>query len=305
MKIAINGHICKFIHFFTIALFYFSIIFLFDCGNENSKIYALDEHEFYAQVQNTNIYLYESIQGKPMFEIPETFYVKLLSSENNFYKCHYNGVVGFVLKSEVQCVAYPPDTPYLNYISFRNYGTQSSELRTEPSRMGGIKTLVTELPLYESNFCYYGKLSGEEVVPNRGDVWYYCSYTKNNQTNYGYIYAGLVDMMTQYSLNPLDLHPIDAHIWEGKTQTGGATLSLPTKKETLVILAISLPIIFVIALLFKPIKKTKKISLKTSNLEQPRYALCGSVANENSKNTTTTKYFHQTRQGKKKDYYEL
>lgn len=269
----------------------------------NAKVFALDtstnatskaNENYYAQIQNKNVYLYNAPFGSPLFEIPETYYVKLLEkSKNGFYKAQYIDIIGYIMETEIQCVANPPATPFLSTVSFRNYGAQSSELRTEPTRLGGTSTLICELPLYETNFTYYGRVSGEEVVPNRSDIWFYCSYTKNNQTKQGYIYSGLIDMMTSYISNPIDPYPILKHEWkeDKQTETTGATLSLPSKKQTLIILAITIPIIALVALMFKPMQakkqppKTNKNgnssnlkgknnndkSSRTITLENPRY----------------------------------
>lgn len=235
-----------------------------------AKVFALDastnatsnaNENYYAQIQNKNVYLYNAPFGSPLFEIPETYYVKLLEkSKNGFYKAQYIDIIGYIIETEIQCVANPPVTPFLSTVSFRNYGAQSSELRTEPTRLGGTSTLICELPLYETNFTYYGKISGEEVVPNRSDIWFYCSYTKNNQTKQGYIYSGLIDMMTSYISNPIDPYPILKHEWkeDKQTETTGATLSLPSKKQTLIILAITIPIIALVALMFKPMQAKKQ-----------------------------------------------
>ncbi|MGN1227820.1 MAG: hypothetical protein ACI4TX_04160 [Christensenellales bacterium] len=282
----------------------------------------------YAQIQNSNVYLYSEPFGTPLFELPQTFYVKLTeNSKNGHYKAEYMNVSGYVLESDVQCVANEPTTPYLTNVSFRNYGTQSSELRTEPSRLAGTNTLICELPLYETNFTYYGKISGEEVVPNRGDIWYYCKYTKNNQSRFGYIYAGLIDLMTNYLNNPLDAYPILKHEWKStQTETTNPNIALPDQKQTLIILGISIPIIVILALMFKPIqnKNERNRNLNNTNkrhknadnnidnnninkrrptFEQPRYA-----NSYNLNNTPPPKqhYFKQTRKTKKvKDYYEL
>lgn len=284
---------------------------------------------YFAQVQNQNVYLYDKPYGTPIFEIPETYYVKLTQkSENGHYKAEYLNVSGYVLISDIQCVANEPATPYLNGISFRNYGTQSSELRSEPSRLGGASTLICELPLYETNFTYYGEISGEEVVPNRGDIWYYCEYTKNNQTKLGYIYAGLVDMKTAQISNPIDPYPVLKHEWkteEISQTTTNPTISLPDNKQTLIILAISVPILIILALMFKPAPKQKESNLNKNanknttrptfqhpNLEQPRYASCNNFASFQEKarnNYNSTQYqtsLKPNRKNKKgKDYYEL
>lgn len=284
---------------------------------ENTNVYANLDEFYYAQVQDKNVYLYNAPNGTPLFEIPETFYVKLTKdAENGYYKATYQEINGYVLATEIQCVANEPATPYLYGVSFRNYGQQSSELRTEPTRMGGASTLICELPLYETNFSYIGKICGEEVVPNRGDIWYYCKYIKNNQEKIGYIYSGLIDMMTTYYNNPLDSYPIIKHQWKENTNSNiqnMATIALPNSKETLIILAICIPTIVIIAFLFSPVPKLKTNTKSHKNkcynnsngksihkLKDPRMTYNG---NYNKSNQTYFKSTHSN--SRKKDYYEI
>ena len=246
---------------------------------------------YFAQIQNKNVYLYSTPLGTPLFEVPETYYVKLLEkSKNGFYKAQYINIVGYIKEDEIQCVANPPATPFLATVSFRNYGAQSSELRTEPTRLGGSSTLICELPLYETNFTFYGKISGEEVVPNRSDIWFYCAYTKNNQTKQGYIYSGLIDMITQHISNPIDPYPILKHEWkeDKQTQTAGATLSLPNKKQTLILLIITIPIIALVALMFKPMQAKKSPSKSSKNNKNNNAKSIRTITLENPRYTATT-----------------
>lgn len=293
-----------FIFFLCILPFLSFCLMLLHCQstikieNNLKTVFALEtiidyNENYFAQIQTKNVFLYNAPFGTPIFEIPETYYVKLLeNSKNGFYKAQYIDIIGYVMETEIQCVANPPANPFLSTVSFRNYGAQSSELRTEPTRLGGTSTLICELPLYETNFTFYGKISGEEVVPNRSDLWFYCSYTKNNQTKKGYIYSGLIDMMTTYISNPIDSYPILKHEWRDKekqNENTSASLSLPNKKQTLIIIAITIPIIALLALMFKPMQakkqqpnsnknsnkynsKQKKLDPKHQlNLENPRY----------------------------------
>lgn len=325
--------------FLLLNLVLFLVLQLFTFTSLHRQIYALSgEENYYAQIQSKDIYLYDSPFGVPIFEIPETYYVRLLEcSKNGYHKAQYMDRIGYVVDSEIQCVANPPTTPYLGNVSFRNYGTQSSELRSEPSRLAGASTLICELPLYETNFTYYGKISGEEVVPNRGDTWFYCSYTKNNQTKLGYIYSGLIDMVTVYVSNPIDAYPVIKHDWkELKVEESvNATIALPDKKQTLVILAISIPIIALLALMFKPMQAKKSPAKSGTDKQNPHSKLSKGIERkrditlENPRYTATTlsknsplkmqgelnrkekrvcapeNYFKQTRAKKGKDFYEL
>lgn len=303
---------------YKLIILLFTLLTLLQAMQSTSTIYA-ESTSFYAQIQSPNVYLYNDKLDTPIFEIPETFYVQLLeNSVNGYYKAEYNGIVGYISENSIQCVSNAPSTPYLVNVSFRNYGNQSSELRSEPSRVGGTSTLICELPLYETNFEFIGKISGEEVVPNRSDIWYYCKYTKNNQTKIGYIYSGLVDMFSNYYSNPIDAYPITKHPWKIVTNSNpAANLSLPTHSQSLVILGISIPIIILLFALFRPVKNDNKRNEKQSNkkydltqkFDSPRYTTY------NLQNMNNTKIYKLNRpqphsntarkHKRNKDYYEL
>lgn len=216
----------------------------------------------FAQVQKSNVYLYsESLT--PLFEIPYSYYVRLLSdSENEYYNCEYNGIMGYVKKSDIQCCQSVTQAPYLENISFRILASQSAELRSEPSRKKGLSTLLCELDLYETNFSYIGKLQGEEVVPGRGDIWYYAKYSKNNITLTGYIYSGLCDQLSSIPVLSINTTPIPSHNWiveDEKVEQipENPQFVLPSQNETLIILIVTIPIIILILiLLFSKKSKT-------------------------------------------------
>ena len=273
---------------------------------------SAENEVFYAQIQSPNVYLYSS-NLIPIFEIPETYYVRLLeNSKNGYYTAEYMGVQGIINENEIQCVSNTPTTPYLRNVSFRNYGAQSSEIRTEPSRLGGTTTLICELPLYETNFEFIGKISGEEVVPNRGDIWYYCTYTKNNQTRTGYIYAGLIDMLSTYYSNPIDSFPILKHNWKVENANITPAITLPSSNQTIVIIIISLALFILLLALFKPATKRKTtIQHRETNaiLNEPRYTNYNLQNMGNTKVYSICDYAKPTRKINKhkrnKDYYEL
>ena len=220
----------------------------------------------FAQIQKANVYLYSST-FTPIFEIPYSYYVKLLSdSEDEYYNCEYNGITGYVKKSDIQCCSSLTTTPYLENISFRILGLQSAELRSEPSRKKGLSTLLTELELYETNFCYIGKLQGEEVVPGRSDIWYYAKYSKNNITLTGYIYSGLCDQLTAIPIQEMKTTPIDKHSWLVEPEPtpqipANPQFVLPSSNELMIIIVVSLPIIILTLILI--FNKKGKMQVET------------------------------------------
>lgn len=235
----------------------------------NQTIFVKANTNNFAQIQKSNVYLYSS-NFEPIFELPYSYYVKLLSpSENEYYSCEYNGITGYVKKTEIQCCKSLTETPYLQNVSFRILGSQSAELRSEPSKKKGLSTLLTELDLYETNFTYLGKLQGDEVVPGRGDIWYYAKYSKNNITLTGYVYAGLCDQLSAIPILSINSTPIDVHTWveEQPEEIIPETpqFILPEKNELLIIAIVTIPIIILLLLLIFN-KKSKNVTTQNIDL---------------------------------------
>ena len=236
--------------------------------NTSIDVYAVEQN-FFAQIQTENVFLFEDKGTKPLFEIPNTFYVNLLEDENEgYYKARYMNVVGYVRANEIQCVNEYPAVPYLDYVNFRILAEQSAELRSEPSRSKGLNSLITELPLYETNFVYYGKIEGDEVVPAKGTEWYYVSYTKNSVTQYGYVYSGLTDMFTNFTLNSISLYPIAKHNWQVVTDNNETIPSFepPSTSELAIILAIIIPTILLLLIMLKTGGKKSKVLPQNSEI---------------------------------------
>lgn len=223
----------------------------------------------YAQIQRSNVYLFND-ELNPIFEIPFSYYVLLLEKqEGEYYKCEYNDVKGYVKANEVQCVSSLTQPPYLEDVTFRVLASQSAEFRREPSRKKGLSTLYFELDLYETNFCYLGKIQGETVVPGCGDIWYYAKHIKNNVASLGYVYAGLCDQLSDIPTNTMNTNPIAKHEWieeSPETPITDPKLELPNSGQIIIIIAISLPVIILFIILLTNKKTTKITPQNTSSV---------------------------------------
>lgn len=261
--------------------------------NSNIITYA-ENTSFFAQIQSENVFLFEDKGTKPIFELPNTYYVKLLEDETDgYYKAQYRNITGFVRASEVQCVDEHPFTIYLENVNFRILASQSAELRSTPSRTLGLATLICELPLYETNFTYYGKIHGEEVVSNRSDVWYYVSYTKNGVSQFGYIYSGLTDNFTTFTNLSFSLYPIAKHDWSSsESPITSPSFEPPNSFELAIIIAITTPALILLFFMLKTSKRTRPIRAKNS----------GDIIKMPPPNTATS-IPHRKKRGK--DYYEI
>lgn len=251
---------------FIILIF---ILFL-SFSNSNLLCYAKSSYTTYtyAQIQQDDVYLYKTAstpaQINAYFKLPKTYFVLLLSNlDDTYYKTQYKDIVGFVLKSSVVPIKETPKTPYPQSSTFRVYtsdGTKmlSSAFNTKNATSLGSATVLETLE-------FYGEISGDEFVENRGTTWY---YGKNSKGEKGYLYAGYCD----------DLSPIVPNT-EIVTQTNYPTfnddnsylynlVNLTTPLKILLLLLVILPCFILVYLLFKPFKLEKNRPTQKKSKQQ-------------------------------------
>lgn len=189
------------------------LIFLFSQTQFISTQAAVNK-TYFAQIMFDNVYLFKSPNdiednSNIFFELPRTYFVELLESENStFYKVNYLNFTGYVKKDCVQAIAGIPTCPYLENIHFRIYSELSRDLRSEPNLENGTSGQITYIPLFTRNLTYYGKIYGEVLIDGRTNVWYYCKYSAE-QDYYGYVYSDFCDEMTTITENTEKVSYID------------------------------------------------------------------------------------------------
>ena len=211
----------------------------------------------YAQILQDDVYLYKTAstpaQVNAYFKLPKTYFVLLLSNlDDTFYKAQYKDVVGFVLKSSVVPVKETPKTPYPQNVTFRVYTSDGTSMLSNAFNTKDATTIGTATVL--ENLEFYGEISGDEYVENRGTTWY---YGKNSKNQKGYLYAGYCDGLTTILPNT-----------EVVTQTSYPTfnednsylynlVNLTTPLKILLVSLVILPCFVLVYLLFKPFKLEK------------------------------------------------
>ena len=221
--------------------------------------YATNTQKFYARIMQEGVILYKSPidvldTENVFFELPRTYFVELIDSANQqFFMVNYMSFTGYVKKECVQTIVGTPKKPFLTDISFRIYAEPSRDMRSEPTTSGGSLSQVTYIPLMSKNLTFIGKITGEELVSGRTDIWYYCKYSADRDY-YGYVYSDFCDQLTPILDNT-----------ESVTYTSSPVFSTPQQQQTAIPLTDKTTGI-IIAILFVPagifafmILKNKKI----------------------------------------------
>lgn len=232
----------------------FALIILFGCiySPPIPPVYA--EEECYAQILAEHVYFYrqpinDESTSNIYFELPKTYFVKLLDiSDNGYYLAEYRNITGYVKKDSVRAISGTPSTPYLKNITFRVYADYSRDMRSYPSIDNNLSERITYIPLYSKNVEYISKISGQELVLNRTNVWYYCKYTTDTDY-YGYIYSDFCDEMPAIPENKEKFEYIDNPTFELTPESQQSILD--TKILGIIIAIMSAPALIFVFLIIR------------------------------------------------------
>lgn len=231
---------------------------------------------YFARVKYANCPLLKSPSSDSSYSnvhfiIPQTYFVEVFSKTGDFFEAEYLGTRGYVRRGDVEFVSGTPQTPYASKISFRVFAQNGLNLRSSPKESEGIANRITTIPFLETNLQYIGMIEGEEAISNRGNVWYYCNYYCMNETLTGYIYAGYCDMLSSITQNTETLPVISEPSFEQLTVKDevsniddGGISNLSKRSQILIIVAVSLPALIILYLLFKPTKIVASLKSKKS-----------------------------------------
>ena len=182
-------------------ILYLLIIISLGINSNRFYVYAETDEECYARIMFEQVYFYrqpidDNTNSNIYFELPKTYFVKLLDRANdNYYVAEYYGIQGYVKRDSVRAISGTPSNPYLTNINFRIYADQSRDMRSYPAIDNSLGDQVTYIPLYNKNIEYLGPIKGQELILNRTNIWYYCKYTADKDY-YGYIYSDFCDEMS-------------------------------------------------------------------------------------------------------------
>lgn len=253
-------------------------IFLF-CTNiffAASPKTVLAEGPIFAKVETSGVFLYNSPiseENYKVFEIPATYYVELLADAKDesglFYSARYIDVFGYVKKSEVLAVEGTPSHPFATNASFRIFSPSGLDLKSTPSNETPFNRIVN-VPYLCTDLVFYGQILGDEMIPDKSNTWYYCKYISGTSVYYGYLYSDLCDKLSTIPQNTEILPKFEGELFVPilEPEVAPSPLSaLNIEVKLLVIIAVCLPCLALIYLIFKPTKlvadngteKSKKI----------------------------------------------
>jgi len=215
-----------------------------------------DLDPIYAKISYSNVFFYslpKIEEENKLFVLPQTYFVKLLASEDEkFYYAQYDDIFGYIQKEAVTPMKGTPKNPYATS-QFRIFYLDGLGLYKKPN-MTAEK--LEDIPYLSEELTYYGSLQGQEVIPEKSNQWYYAKYSSSG--NLGYVYSVFCDKLPKIQDNTETFEILSLPIFDE---------TLPEEKlspasMTFIIIGVSLPCLIVLYLLVKPSMIKEKL-LKT------------------------------------------
>jgi hypothetical protein len=181
------------------------------------------------------------------FFLPETYFVEVLEQVDQvFYKVRYDDIIGYVKFSAINIKDYEPVSIFPSNLFLTISGDITANVRALPdSNSDLVATLASG-----ASAQYYNKTLGQEL--NSGSAYcYYIKIQNGAMTQYGYLYADYVTVQNEIII-PNDTSPKPSPSVKDPEEKLNDTFTFWT--QIIIALAICIPVVFLIYLIFKPKK---------------------------------------------------
>jgi len=229
--------------------------------NANNFAFA-EEENVYAKIKSDNVYLYSQAINNDLYKIfclPRSYFVILTGnagdSSNLFYKATYMDISGFIKKNEVQPIIGTPQNPFADNLTFSTFTPNGIELRNSPSNSNSYNIVTTVS--FSKTLTYYGRISGEQMIPQMGTTWYYCKYVdEKNNIYYGYLYSEYCYLLSEITENLESFPDYQGELFPQSVDITPSTdqINLSRELKIFIIVCACVPCFIIIYLLFKPTK---------------------------------------------------
>lgn len=184
----------------------------------------------------------------PLCTLPASYYVSVIGDERDGYTpVGWLDVNGFIRTADAEPVDYTPVNPHCDRKLSADNDLNPVNIRSTPDHTAN--NVVGTLP-HGKTATVYGETSGTALIPQVGDKWYYVRYSDGTTAYTGYVYAAQVLA-----------DPIKPHTGERVTPPAPEPIetdgSIPTAARILLIVALCIPAVAVVLLIFKPVSPKK------------------------------------------------
>ncbi len=237
-------------HLIVLSLVIYVVISCFLLNNLNKTTPVSSNSTLYGRVVTNNAMLLKMPTKAEdslncYFILEETYFVIIINEENNdFYYVSYQDIKGYVKKNDIQLVNEQISFPFLTNITFDII--KPCFITNTPKN--NISSQIISLSP-QTNIVFYGKIYGDEIYKNSGNLWYYCKIQNDDNSIFGYIHSSYTN-----NLSPITQNFEVTTKFLSSNQTSNL-LNLNLTSQTTLIIVVSLPILFILFLLLKGFKK--------------------------------------------------
>lgn len=195
---------------------------------------------------NATFYMRSDTDFKPLFVLPQGYFVRLTGEENgDYFAANYLDLNGYVLASGVEKVDYTPRYKYNETNSLTIVGDgHAVNLRSAPDHT--TKNVLTEIP-DETVAYFYGTQAGTSQIPAIGEQWYYVRSGSGSETVRGYVYSLYADAKPVMA-NVIEREP--AAPTEPAVEETEQPSDYTMRDEIIIVVSLCIPAIVVMYLLF-------------------------------------------------------
>lgn len=227
-------------------------MFFFINSSAAQKVQAEEGALGYGLIVENNSLLYRTPTDSDLpeniyFYLPETYFVEILEQVDEvFYYVRFSNVLGYVKFSAINVKDYVPVSIFPKNLTLKISGDLSANIRELPQ---SSSTLVTSLPSGTS-MVYLNKTAGQELRSGQS-YWYFVKIPNETADKYGYIYADYISLESEIII-PNDTSPMPIEDNPNSEEKKNNTYTIWT--QVIIALAVCIPVVFIIYLLFKPRK---------------------------------------------------
>lgn len=188
------------------------------------------------------------------FLLPADYFVEITGSEGEFYRCNYDDLSGYVKKTAASKVTYTPKSIYpADQVLKLNNDGSAVNVRSVPE--AAAEYIVGSIPASAGSFKFYNYTSGAQIVSTI-DKWYFVSFKSGDAVIRGYVYSAYVLVEKDIPENDTSAAAIIGP--EGEDPPKEDDLLNDKIMQAVVVIAIAVPAIFIVYLLFKKQKNARQ-----------------------------------------------
>lgn len=216
--------------------------------------FAAQGKQYYAKVQSDDVFFYDQPLEEDqhqLFVLPTTYFVVVYADANDeFYACRYDNLTGYVKKESVSVMEGTPQKPFATFATFRLFAVDGLDIKSTPYNLSS--NTLARVPFLQDDLIYYGNKIGDDLVPDKTNIWYYCKYTTGLESFQGYIYSAFCDQLAQIPLNNEKFAIVSTPIFSSQDAVTLPATQLSGTAKTLIIIGVTLPSILILYLIIKP-----------------------------------------------------